>query len=531
MNVRWLAPALVFLAGCSSVDVVHLELGGLSFERGFLVLLNEAGQPKEVSRVFGTSAGGVSFGQLPAVSAENDDRAYLLTFEVGALRESVLYYDESREADLSAETVEPPSTPIYLAQREAFQTRFLDSTRIFGFSEAGAVHEETARELLEKVSLVVPTAPESCASGKFAPMEAFGARADFELTPQQEMAATYSNFRHARLVDEDRALGVSSFGIYFLKKGERFEATPAGYLQRGSALFSETVTATGALSPVEFYELAVERNARPDGTWRVWVAAADRSDGFGAYLFELVVYEDGIEVAGPPRNLPVQPLGIAIDPQGNLGIRTNLDAFFVIAPDGALSMLPPVPNAGGIHAIAGIATGDPEYPWLLAGIAVVHLYDRRAQRWQTTSILGGNGEKLPLDALAAARTAEGELELWAMGDGGLVVRKRGEGLWENARLLLPPRYTPCAANGTYPNLNFTAHMDQAIAIEDYVYITVRSCDVVLEVRRSDACVSLLTSTLRPIEGTGGLDLQTLDYRGGALLIGGEKRRLLKAEPR
>lgn len=531
-------PAIVLallVAGCSSREVVRLEIGSLEIERGFLVVVGGNNEPKYLSELFGISGGEVTFGRLPNFETDvPEDSALVVTVELSELEEKIDYFERSRIDELAVEIGGPPEKLIYVEERRAFRHKFLDSTVVYEFSDSGAAVEgdEDTREILNKISLLSPIEPENCGPQELGELVDFTARSELEIPPEKELRDQYANFADTIYIDENRVLARSGLGLYLARRGERFRSVPGGYGLRGTAIYAEDIQ-KDVTSNFHYLTMTLDPRPQPLGASRAWIGAGEyNSLGLEeGLMIGAIVTEDGVELSPEKKILERPPLGFAHDAEGNIAVRTNSERVFVVPAMGEIIELPSLEIPFPSFPTSMIHTGDRRYPWLLGSAGRVHLYDSETNRFDMTMIPGTRGRSVDLNGLVAARTPEGELELWAMGEGGLVVRKRGAGPWENVRLVMPPRYADCAGGGVFPDLVLEAPLDKAAAAGDHFYVTTRGCEAVLRVRRSDACVSLVKLADREIEKVSGRDLQTLDYLEGHLLVGGENLRLLTAERR
>jgi hypothetical protein len=194
--------------------------------------------------------------------------------------------------------------------------------------------------------------------------------------------------------------------------------------------------------------------------------------------------------------------------------------------DGAFTVMPPVPLEVGEGMFRVHATGDDRHPYFASSYGRLHVFDAMMNAWSSFEVprgwLRNTQGLLPFTGagLASSRRSD-QLELWAAGNSGLIVRKLGDGPWEPYPIHLPPRYDGCASEGTYPRLVDVDNFDAIQVVGDDLFVSVRSCTTLFQIRRDSSCVALVSVTgFEPVYSQE--DLQALDILDDTIVLAGEK---------
>jgi hypothetical protein len=255
-----------------------------------------------------------------------------------------------------------------------------------------------------------------------------------------------------------------------------------------------------------------------------------------SYVYELLIGAAGIARIELVHTVGVGLTAVGFDDRGVALIAANDGSARLLSAENELTEITRIEGAGvpGFYPFSITWTSDQDHPWFVSGRGALYLYDARGPRWETFSIplttfprifgMGGD-DAINFEAVGATRTSTGALELWAAGAAGAIVKRIGGGEFLPINLSMPPRYAECSAGGEYPEIFFGEHIDHLRIAGEHVLTTVRGCSAMLEIRRSDNCVSLLGVENDPVGRRLMRDLQAIDLFDGQIVLAGEHAQI------
>jgi hypothetical protein len=264
------------------------------------------------------------------------------------------------------------------------------------------------------------------------------------------------------LVDEDSLLALTSYGLYFIHRGEDYRATPA--------------TSFRSSYPLRSFEL-------DRATGRVFVVGKN-------LLSELSLDASGLTVVTASVAGCAHPLDIleevVLDAEGRPWIATDKGASCRYEGAGVFTPLGAVPLLFNGNVLSMIALDDPSFPLLAGSSAFLHRYDAAQNYWTIEEGIRDLSPVFLPYALAARGT-----EHFAAGTGPRIFRQSGNGDWAPEPLRFPPEYSPCAT-GRYPDIVETDTIRVMSAAEDRLWITTEFCSAIIELDPTGRCSRLAT---------------------------------------
>lgn len=526
---------------CSARITDTFDLPLADMEAGFVALGREAdGGAERVSEVFGVSSGALSFGALPNLQLSGADQtALLVVLDIEDVERAAPGFYPDQIKNLRAVVMAPPGTDksVFSMEEQTLRIGLPAGTEVFAidYRNSGALvpFEGDRRILFSSLSLIVPIDPERCRIPDLPPLAAFTEKV---LNPPpyapRDMPAGYINFDQLKAVDRDTVLARTSYSVRMLKRGQSTTSTVG-------VIYPKDLDA--ADKEMKFFNIDIDRTPRADGTYRVLVGGAEHLDPnapfASGFVYELSVTSEGIVGSKLVDKFADAILGVAIDPQGKALLVGQLGNFYVLERDNTWTRELPVITSQNYAPNAFLATGDTTHPWAIGSTGVIYLFDDRSLTWEIfdipltffSDVLGVPGVKsIDVDALASARAEDGRLELWASGSAGALLRKVGDEPWRIIDLVKPPRFKPCASGGDYPRMYFGGHLDALAVDGEHLFVTVRGCTALLEVRRRDQCVAMLEEADMPIGLLFNRDIQAMELIDGVIMAGGEQGALLQS---
>lgn len=523
---------------------------------GFFVTYDEAGVLERVTEVFGLGPGGFTFGSGSAGTLEaGEDGAALITFPRVSLAAVVPSFDPSMERRISAR-LDPPPPSLRRAELGAELAVELalprTDSRIYlpglegggaplvpGAEDGAAVTDPRlialARSAAQQITLVVPVDHERCGVAGGLSLEAFASTAD-ALEPLDEAGLNRDFIRVVR-IDAERALAMSATHVILQRRGlplERLPAQPGPPGQPGQqgSYFARADFRPPGEAPF-LTDVALDRRVTADGAMiATTLGHYHYPSGPVTTIWELAIRGDRLQVVST-ATVPMMLRSVSIDDSG-ARVFAGDDGDVMISRPGrtGLDRLPslPIPEALTSLRVRIRFTGDPDTPLLAGSGGQLHLFDAASESWRSRAVtveelgLGRAGDPdEPVPTLDALLSLDGGAELWGAGSlGALYRRRRGED-WTRVELLPPPDYSPCSRPARdYPEARITDRIDDLAGSGEHLYLSIRGCSAVIEVRRGDLCARAI--------GVGGAppgpfergDLQALGLHEGALAVAGER---------
>jgi hypothetical protein len=501
--MRLAVAAALAAASFACVDrrVIDVPLDAYAFEYGFVVLLDEEGAVTRVSQPFGVEDGALTFGALPAYDLEPEEREILLLgLPAGAVASAVADFDPARANEIELTDVIPGVLPFYVNDTSALVIELPQGTRALrGEFEGGLADVDLPGDFV----LIVPIAPESC--GRFAAggLVPFGpSQTIIPLDPGMQS----DDFFFIDLLDESTAIGMTPRAFYLVRSDGTF-----------SVIGSDGLPGP---DPYLFAGFAYDRGAST-----VWLAAVARANGL---LMEISVSPFELGVVDTATLANARFADVALDPEGRPMIIAEDGGFFRFEGAGRFTELARVEGFVPDEYMHRLhATGDDQLPYLAASEGRLHVYDADRGSWVSDTIPGIWLNTYPADVafkgngLTSTRNAAGQLELWAAGTGGLLLRRVELEPWAAVDLHYPPRFIGCSSGLLpYPDLVGSQTFDGLIADGEDLFITLRECTAMIQVRPGTNCTAVLSIGVSD-PAFYDIDLQAIAIFGDTLVLAGE----------
>lgn len=522
------AGLLLGVVGCGQ-RVTALEIEDLEFDFGFFVITDDDGVAVRTTDPFARSKIRADPSAAPSVVLVGRERGYVfVTLDVERLRATVPAFDPSRAGELATQVGAPPLGPTNVTDivKPTVRLAIPADARFYGSALDDAVFDRASLESLEAtqvraregVTLIVPVDPEYCRIEDQTPLVSWAA-------DERPFASLFSSVpedqyvRRVRFLDDTHVLVATGHGLFVAPKGGTVVTSTAGYTfvreSPGGELYDRI--ARFGLGPT-----------RPDGSRELIVVGGFENrpelmrpdlETYGKFwLFDVV---DGqLRQRGPATRVDVPLTSVAIHADGRaiIGgkggvtlVRTSTSASFV------RSELPLVED----ELVNGVALPLERRPFVFASHGRFHDLHPATGRWHYQDVLQpgvNSAELLPWVGFDAEVRGD-DAEFFATARRGFIVRRTSvDASWqryEPARY--PPRFAACSSN---PNADGDLLFERAImdvAIEGgFLHMTYHHCDMVVQHRLSDGCISLHTREGRApaFDETG---LVSLDARPGELV--------------
>lgn len=499
---------------CSDPEPTRADLSQLSFDYGFLVILDDTGTPTRVLPPFGYSGHELSFGTLPVVELGPRENSYILvTLERAELEPLGFLAPRARELEAR---LEAPPDPVRRDPRETGDVLSLPvpetADLYFGEVSRGAV-ELTLREdvyprIATSVTLQIPIDAEYCRIPNQSKMEVFGP-GEYILQGFTAEEGSVAHFDQLEWLSDGNLLALTWMNILLVKEGEPLTPGP-----RALRLLETVPTAREGVRTVRF---AIDPRTKADPVKRILVVGAaldfDLSKIWEVELRgeELVLVTETSTI-GELTDVAILDDGSEwFGARGGKILRRNSGELEPISLDII---------QGDVGAPRFLVLNDPVRPLLVTTQTRAHFLDPVTQRFESTTLLqegAAAGDPIDFVAVAAGRDPSGGLEIWIGGERGAIFRHLN-GSWKRMSFVYPPRIFNCGARADSGEFVYTERFTGAALSSDYLHLVMSECNAILQVRRSDQCVSILSRNdeiLAPIAQKS----KSVAAREGSVVVG------------
>jgi hypothetical protein len=479
------------LLSCSKPEVTRVELTPLAFDYGFLVMLDSLGKPTRVSTSFGYSDGELRFGTLPVIELQDAEHSFVLVTlrrerfeELGLLPE--------RPQQLEVQKAPPPEVP-KPRHRDHESTLLLavpaDAGLYFGEVREGMItfveREETRAEITANITLEIPIDPEYCRIPDQSSLDLLGpdpyVMQEFSIEEQ-----SVAHFDQLEWLDEQRFLALTWMDMVVIEAGA--PVVPGPHALR---LLEEQPTAQEGLRLVRF---AIDPRTRDSSVLRILVVGAELKEKYSK-VWELELRDGALSLLTETSTAgEMTDVVILEDGSEWFGLRGGV----LLKRDAATGELHDIPLEvfeGDVGWTRLLALDDAELPLLVTTQTRAHLYHRDIDRFLHEILLqegAAAGDPIDFGALAVDRSSDGKLDIWLGGERGALFRYLGGVGWRRVTLNYPPRILNCGAREDSGEYVYPGRFSGAAISRDYVHLILTDCNAILQVRRSDQCVSLVT---------------------------------------
>jgi hypothetical protein len=437
--------------------------------------------------------------------------------DAAALSDAAPGFDASRAGEIRATIDAPPPSlvlegndPFHQTARAALPAgAILYHGQIASGAASLGPADESKTPVRDRVTLHIPYDPEYCRIPNEAELTSFG-DGDVPLTfkdPKRNLEPVIG----LAWLDDDRLAVLTSEYVFALSRG--------GHVNDDGDLLTLVPNPTST-SSMRLYHFALDPNPGASGRRHVVVVANGNID---SAVYDVAIDRSNRVTVTATATLANQTIrDTTVDATGRVlvgGVGGTVFAREAGAPSFARSAdLNLAYFSDGIDRI--LATGDRDSPYFATTLSRGHLFDRATGQWlydDNMSVAIGVVHAIRFNAIASGRTADGSLDLWAAGQAGVTWRRTGGGPWAATKLLVPPRARGCSGPDAGGAL-IAQYQDLAMST-GYLHIAIDGCDAVLQVRRSDLCMSVATWTGHEIQ-SGKTTFATVAVREGEVVAGG-----------
>jgi hypothetical protein len=516
---------LAILAACTSHQTARIDLDGVAFDYGFIVVYDGAKKPTRLTPPFEFNHGTVPLGDLPSLVLRPNETSFALVgIDADSLSKSAPGFVPARAEEITATLGTPPPS-IALEPGDSAHpiagTKVPDDAMVWTRPIDGADRplvpsDETKTPVRGVVTLHIPYDPEFCRIPNETDLAPFGAMpVPFRNTSSSTGAVAI--IHDVAWLDPDRIVGMTDAVVFALKRGGTIEDDAILWIGRAKG-------STVAVEYLSHFAL----DPRPDDNGRrriVVVATLPNSDISLSYIHDVAIGADD-----RPMNLATSTIAdlslrdAAIDSSGRVVAAGVGGGIWVRDPNeasfhrmGQLDLA--FPGRDGVDRLH--ATGSGATPFVATTLSRIHTYDPVTTEWNYEQGMEGSIgiiDSARFFAIANGPATEPLLDVWVGGIDGLVFRDADPTHWIRPSIHLPPRLAPCGTGSPEPSI-FTSY--NALAINgDYVHGAVASCTAIIQIRRSDLCGSVLTPKgVMPAEAKQSFS--ALDAIDRHLVVGGE----------
>lgn len=525
--------AALSLNACDERAVNQLDLRGLEFEFGFLVLAGDGGGLTQVSPFFGVEGGEVK-GTLPVYALREDEtRAVLIALDRESLRAALPSFDAERAEGLVAVLRAPPESPV-IVEGEALAVRGMvttalpagaklysvtseDHDNILAISEADIVLQQNVRT---QVSLEVPVDHEYCRIETMTPLRSIaGAPDSFAMLPTD--FAGYS-FRDTKRFGDGRLAMVSWSGIFLAREDEPWVWSEDSYLQL-------------QLPNLPPRALAIDPRPYPDGRTRIVVTSGhiigdQPKDRFGGYWI----------VSAGERDLRLEDTVIIPEHAfGEVAIGRDGRIIFGMQKEPIVYDLVPG-EAARWHTLASrsgdeddttqvTATEDDEYPFVVATDGRLQLWKTSTGGWVTRDYdqPGLLIVELPRPMDLIAEGSGDSFGVWVGVQYGQIFHFDQNSTFQRYDVPLPPRGYPCSKSGMPVPLGGLPGIATLAVTPTHVFTMLQGCNPLFIIERNFRCAQVVSRNDEEIESNQP-DFHSLEIVGSSVVAGGDSGLLMRS---
>lgn len=525
-----LAACAAAAMSCGGAETSLLDLRGLDITYGFLALVDADGHPTRLTAPFGIRDERLVFGSLPVISLVGGESNFVLIgFDDSDVERSAGGFQLMRASEIAAHLSPPPNIP----QREqkvngTVLTRGLpEGAKLYsGALNTGLIDlapaDEYRETIFREISLEFPIDAEYCRVPEQTPLGPF----TDQVNAFSRALSVKPNVHEMRWLDPQRLFVATWTGVAVLEPGQLLE--PGTQV----LLLSE-----GEPTPIEgeiVFSGDVDPSTRSSTISTLALVGANMTEKGSSKIWEIEIRGTDLFLRNQPETMQLLIGEIAILHDGRQFVTSNRGEIYSRNPDtGILTPFVTLPTAvtPELQYTHLRAVDDERYPMIAATQGRVHLYDDVSGRFTYVELYqGGAGalDRLDFNLLRTSHTPDGELEIWAGAERNSLFRKIGSNDWEKLSLQFPPRFFPCVVSDDdtgelyYPGIWWDAALTR-----DYAHLIPKECSALIQVRRSDLCVSVLPQHDLPVQNTRDY-LVGIDALEGHLAVGGDHGRTYRS---
>lgn len=517
------APLVALAAACSDAPrLVPIDLFEAPSGVGFLVVYRQ-GELVSEAGPFGVEDGELSFGALPQVRLQPEDRVVVLVVPTAAIEAAVPGFTSD---DLPAtRLVHFAATPAAVqTDGQVMEELALPAATRFWQADAsgrvGAVGADAVGDLVGGRGVRVFYDPESCRPPGTGVLTPYGGLSDPLAAARVEVFG--ASLVDVHILDERHLLTWGDGALVLVTRGEALtEADWSAPPPR--ALFVGTDFMAQRFRFVDIDAVAVDPTSPPEAR-RALVIAADTDNltepelAISALAW-VHITQDGLTITETATVVDTHLRDVDFAPDGSwLAVGDYGRAYFGGPGPGAAVTATQYGDDQSGEARRGAWTPDPTRPWVVSARSAFYTYFSTLGRWVAQPVRGKVDENLHFVALGAAEAA-GQVEIWSGGAGGLLYASRGGSEFEFVSPRTPPRLGACSQQLGTPRPLYVQDVNDVAFADGRVFILSDDCTAIMQVRLHDGCTSLLT-----LEGTEILAanriLRGMDIADGALVAVG-----------